>query len=87
LPEIFSILGDTGSQVVRQRFSSLSPSTPLLSDSEVASLHQAADQARAHFAPLYGESPEQLILDIEFKLTTAHKIVFKQARPYTPSTP
>jgi hypothetical protein len=32
-------------------------------------------------------SPEQLILDMEFKLTTAHQIVFKQARPYTPSSP
>jgi pyruvate, water dikinase len=87
LPEMFSILGDTGGQVVRQRFSSLSPTTPLLSDDEVAVLHEAATKARAHFAPLYGLSPEQLILDMEFKLTTAHKIVFKQARPYTPSTP
>ena len=86
LPEIFSILGDTGYQVVRQRFSSLSPSTPLLSDGEVAVLYQAADKARRHFAPLYGLGPEQLILDMEFKLTSAHKIVFKQARPYTPST-
>jgi hypothetical protein len=87
LPEIFTILGDTGYQVVRQRFSSLSPSTPLLADAEVAALYQAADKARAHFAPLYGETPEQLILDMEFKLTPEHQIVFKQARPYTPSTP
>jgi pyruvate, water dikinase len=87
LPEIFSILGDSGDQVVRQRFSSLSPATPLLSDSEVAALFQAADKARKHFAPLYRQSPDQLILDMEFKLTAAHKIVFKQARPYTPNAP
>jgi pyruvate,water dikinase len=84
LPEIFSILGPTG-QVVRQRFSSLSPSTPLLSDGEVAALYQAADKARAHFGPLYGQHAEQLVLDMEFKLTPARKIVFKQARPYTPN--
>lgn len=85
LPEIFSILGDTGHEVVRQRFSILSPSTPLLSDGDVAALYQAADKARRHFAPLFDLAPEQLILDLEFKLTSTHKIVFKQARPYTPS--
>ena len=85
LPEIFSIDG-VGGQVTRQRFSSLSPGTPILADSEVASLFQAATKARQHFAPLYGLAEEQLILDIEFKLTPDHKIVFKQARPYTPST-
>ncbi len=52
----------------------------------MAALFQAANKARARFAPLYGVSPEQLILDMEFKLTPSHTIVFKQARPYTPST-
>ena len=78
LPEIFSILADTGYRVSRQRFSSLSPDKPLLSDSEVASLYQAVDKARTHFAELYGQSAGLLILDMEFTLTTEHKIVFKQ---------
>jgi len=88
LPEIFSIIstsGDGSNQITRQRFSSLSPNVPILSDGEIATLYRAADQARTHFAPLYGQSDGQLMLDIEFKLTPDHKIVFKQARPYTPS--
>lgn len=87
LPEIFSIIADSNYQVSRQRFSSLSPSTPILADSEVAALYQAADKARTHFAPLYGQSAGQLTLDMEFKLTPDHKVVFKQARPYTPNAP
>ena len=46
----------------------------------------AGELARKHFAPLYGRAVGQLALDIEFKLTTDHRIIFKQARPYTPST-
>lgn len=86
LPEIFTILGDADYAVARQRFSSLSPTEPLLSDDDVASLYQAADKARQHFAPLYGRSVGQLILDIEFKLTPEGTIVLKQARPYNPAT-
>jgi hypothetical protein len=80
LPEIFAILSDTGYDVARQRFSSLSPGTPLLSNAEIASLFQAGDLARQHFSTLYGRP---VILDIEFKLTPEHVIVLKQARPYT----
>jgi hypothetical protein len=79
LPEIFSILADTGYRVVRSRYSSLSPTSPLLSDTEIKSLYEAGELARAHFAKLYGKS---IVLDIEFKLTPDHRIVFKQARPY-----
>lgn len=78
-PEIFSILADTGYQVVRQRFSSLSPDEPILSETEIRSLYDAGDRARAHFSKLYGRD---VVLDIEFKLTPEHEIVFKQARPY-----
>ncbi|HEY8946631.1 MAG TPA: PEP/pyruvate-binding domain-containing protein, partial [Polyangiaceae bacterium] len=80
LPEIFAILGDTGYQVSRERFSSLSPGEPILSDGEVASLYDAGEQTHAHFAKLYGRDT---VLEIEFKLTPEHQIVFKQARPYT----
>jgi hypothetical protein len=86
LPEIITILGDANFEVIRQRFSSLSPDEPLLTPEEIASVYRAGDQARQHFAPLYGPAVGQLALDIEFKLTNDHRIVFKQARPYTPST-
>lgn len=86
LPEIFSILaGPQGVEVARQRFSSLSPSLPLLSAAEIATLYQAASQVQAHFAPLYRASIAPLVLDLEFKLTAERTIVIKQARPYTPS--
>ena len=80
-PEIFSVLADTNYQLVRQRFSSLSPDTPILSEAEVKNLYDAGARARDHFSKLYGRD---VILDIEFKLTPEREIVFKQARPYTP---
>jgi hypothetical protein len=80
LPEIFSILADTHYQVVRSRFSSLSPDAPILSAEETRSLYEAGARAEQHFASLYGR---HVVLDIEFKLTPDHQIVFKQARPYT----
>lgn len=83
LPEVFSILGDTNHEVSRQRFSTLSPNMPILSETEVESLYRAGDLARRHFSQLYGRGVGQLILDIEFKLTQERTIVFKQARPYT----
>lgn len=83
LPEAFSIVdGPHGAQAVRQRFSTLSPEQPLLDDGEIAVLYEAAAQALAHFEPLYDLGPGRLILDMEFKLTPEHQIVFKQARPY-----
>jgi pyruvate, water dikinase len=84
LPEIFSLIAAPGGvQVARQRFSSLSPATPLLSQSELESLYQTAAKTQAHFASLYALPPGRLILDIEFKLTSERTIVFKQARPYS----
>jgi pyruvate, water dikinase len=80
LPEIFSVLADTNYQVARERFSSLSPDAPILSGDEIKALYEAGDLARAHFAKLYGT---EVVLDIEFKLTPEHQIVFKQARPYS----
>jgi hypothetical protein len=55
----------------------------LLADDELAVLYRAAAKAQAHFEPLYDLGPGRLILDMEFKLTPEHRIVFKQARPYT----
>jgi hypothetical protein len=84
LPEAFSIIdGPAGVQVARQRFSTLSPEHPVLTDDEVEALYRAAAKAQAHFEPLYELSSGQLILEMEFKLTPEHVIVFKQARPYT----
>ncbi|TNF36003.1 MAG: hypothetical protein EP329_05660, partial [Deltaproteobacteria bacterium] len=85
VPEVFTIVGSPagGVQVIRQRFSSLSPDAPLLSTAEVARLYLAAAQIRDHFAPLYGERPDQFAVDIEFKFHGPDRaLAIKQARPY-----
>jgi pyruvate, water dikinase len=79
LPEAFSILADADYQVARSRFSSLSPDEPILTRDEIKALYDAGALAQSHFSKLYGRS---VVLDIEFKLTPEHRIVFKQARPY-----
>jgi len=86
LPEVFSILPRPGGgiQVARQRFSSLSPDKPLLSDDEVVSLFLASAKVHKHFAPLYGKNESTLAMDLEFKFHGAERALFiKQARPYT----
>ena len=89
LPEVFSIVpapagSDEPVQVVRQRWSSLSPDAPLLTDAEVTAIYGAAHTVQQHFAPLYGMDPYALALDIEFKLIgPARALVVKQVRPYT----
>ncbi len=85
VPEIFAIvLGPTGRpQAVRQRFSSLSPETPLMTDDEIIALYRAARRVQQHFAPLYGRDPAGFALDIEWKLHgPERRLVFKQVRPY-----
>lgn len=85
LPEVFSILPAPGGgvQVARQRFSSLSPEAPLLTDAEVSRLHAAAARVQAHFAPLYGLDATLLTLDLEFKFHGPERaLLIKQARPY-----
>ena len=85
VPEIFSIVPapNGGVQVVRQRFSSLSPEAPLLHDEEVSALANAAERVHAHFAPLYGGVAGTFALDLEFKFHgPSRKLLIKQARPY-----
>jgi hypothetical protein len=85
IPEVFSIVPSPkgGVQVARQRFSSLSTDSALISDSEVYRLFQAADKTEKHFAKLYGINEALLTLDIEFKiLGTNRTLLLKQVRPY-----
>jgi len=84
LPEIFSIIpGPTGLQVARQRFSSLSPNRPLLSDVEIADLYDTARRVQFHFAPLYDEDPFVMPLDLEYKFKGPERALqIKQVRPY-----
>jgi len=85
VPEVFTIVGKPGGgvQVIRQRFSSLSPGAPLMTSAEVAKLYLAALKIREHFAPLYGESPGHFAVDLEFKLNGPDRaLAIKQARPY-----
>ena len=68
---------------MRQRFSSLSPSAPLLSDEEIDVLYQASSRVQSHFAKLYGKSARDLPLDLEFKVFgPERRLWIKQARPY-----
>lgn len=84
LPEIFSIVpAPAGIQVARLRYSSLSPSSPILSAQETQDLYLSAYKVQQHFAPLYKEDPSTLHLDLEFKLHgPARALYIKQARPY-----
>ncbi len=83
-PEVFTIVpGPAGVQVARQRFSSLSPVTPLLTDAEVLALYKAAAKVQTHFAPLYKMPEYNLALDIEFKFHGPNRdLIVKQVRPY-----
>ena len=85
LPEVFSIVPSPsgGVQVTRQRFSSLSPDTPLLDDAETNQLYAAAASVQQHFAPLYEQDVSELALDLEFKFHGPERaLLVKQARPY-----
>lgn len=84
VPEIFSIVpAPSGIQVARERFSSLSPDAPVLSDAEVIELHRAATTVQDHFSDLYGDYAYNLALDLEFKLVGSDRqLVIKQVRPY-----
>jgi hypothetical protein len=85
VPEIFSIVPgpDGGVQVVRQRFSSLSPEAALLTDQEVSALADVAQRVHAHFAPLYDGASGSFALDLELKFHGPdRKLLIKQARPY-----
>lgn len=85
LPEVFVILPKPGGsvQVQRQRFSSLSPSKPLLTDAEIVALYMASSKVHDHFAPLYKKHPALLTLDLEFKFHGPKRdLIIKQARPY-----
>ncbi len=84
LAEVFSLVaGPNGLGVQRLRWSSLSPGQPLLSDAETLQLYQLANQVQQHFAPLYGQDPGAMALDIEFKFHGPQRaLFFKQVRPY-----
>jgi pyruvate,water dikinase len=87
LPEIFTIVEGAvaGGTVIRQRYSSLSPEMPILSDGEIARLGEIASEAHNRFALLYGKDPRDpaFALEMEFKIDLPGRSVFiKQARPF-----
>jgi phosphoenolpyruvate synthase/pyruvate phosphate dikinase len=84
-PEVLTIVSDPDGNPtpVRQRFSSLSPNLPVLTDADVVALADAATRVEVHFAPLYGLQPSSAALDLEFKLLGAERaVLIKQVRPY-----
>jgi pyruvate, water dikinase len=85
IPEVFSIVpAPSGErQVLRQRFSSLSPAAPLLTDEEIDALYEASSRVQSHFAKLYDKAARDLPLDLEFKVFGPdRRLWIKQARPY-----
>jgi hypothetical protein len=90
LPEVFSIVAGPGGgrEVIRQRFSSLTPEQPVLSDSEIARLAELAEQTQLRFAELYGVPANALALDLEFKLVgEERRLLIKQVRQYALAPP
>lgn len=85
IPEIFAIVPkpNSGIQISRERYSSLSPGKAILADDEVGTLFEAAWAVQKHFAKLYGKDPFGLALDLEFKFRgPKRQLIIKQARPY-----
>jgi pyruvate, water dikinase len=86
VPEVFSIIpgAEPGTlQVARSAWSSLSPGAPILTEGEIEQLYDAATAVQEHYAPLYGQSPYSMTLDLEFKFVGAERaLVIKQVRPF-----
>jgi len=84
LPEIFSLVPTgNGVEIIRTRYSSLSPDVPVMTEPEILSLYQAAQQIQQRFSILYNQSAYDLALDIEFKLNQGdRRLAVKQTRPY-----
>ncbi len=84
-PEVLTIVtGPDGNPTpVRQQSSSISAGAPVLTDADVTALADAAARVEVHFAPLYGLSPSEAALDLEFKLLgPGRTVLIKQVRPY-----
>lgn len=83
-PEVVSVApSDAGGAIVRQRYSSLSPGAPLLTDGELVQVADRVQRVLRHFAPLYGKSEGELVLDLEVKWVGPERaLLIKQARPY-----
>jgi pyruvate, water dikinase len=84
LPEIVSlVMTNGGFSIIRQRYSSLSPDTSLLSDSEFMNLYTTARTVHDHFALLYNQNPWDAAFELEFKIDGPDRSLFiKQVRPY-----
>ncbi|MCP4111983.1 MAG: hypothetical protein GY749_41720 [Desulfobacteraceae bacterium] len=84
LPEVFSIMQRGGGiEIIRQRYSSLSPEKPILSEDEVEILYKAAQTVQNRFSILYGENPWDMALELEFKIDDPNRQLYvKQVRPY-----
>jgi hypothetical protein len=84
-PEVLTIVTDPDGNPtpVRLQRSSLSPDAPVLTGADVSALSDAAARVETHFAPLYGLSPSEAALDLEFKLLGPDRaVLIKQVRPY-----
>lgn len=85
-PEIVTLMAGGGEvQSVRLQYSSLSPTSGILTSTESQELYNGVQKIQRHFAGLYKKNAAAMLLDIEFKLIDAdRKLLFKQVRPYIP---
>lgn len=85
LPEVDTVVpAGEGVLVLRDRFSSLSPHTPLMTDAELDELYDTAMKIQLHFATLYAADAATLALDLEFKRVPPNRqLIIKQVRPYS----
>lgn len=85
-PEIVTLMAGGGEvQSVRLQYSSLSPTSGILTSTESRELYNGVQKIQRHFAGLYKKNAAAMLLDIEFKLIDAdRKLLFKQVRPYIP---
>jgi len=83
-PEIFSVIpASEGVQSVVLQYSTLSPDAQILTEEEIADLYKYVEMIQEHCAKLYKKSVDELMLDIEFKVTEGERrLEFKQVRPY-----
>lgn len=85
-PEKFSIIPSAnGVQSVVTQYSTLSPSSSILTEKETLELYRLVMKAQYYFSDLYKKNPDSFALDLEFKLMkdgSGRKLFLKQIRPY-----
>ena len=77
------LLNESGSYIVLATSNQVPPGQLLMSDVQIAQLHQHLGVIHDHFKGLYEpEDGEEFAIEIEFKITSDNVLAIKQARPW-----